>query len=581
MNWADFHFIRPLWLIALLPAVLIFVLFLKQRFSRGNWATVCDEALMPFILEDGATTKSYGMLVVLMSAVMLGIIALAGPTWERLETPTFSSDAALVIALDLSPTMNATDIKPSRLARARFKIADILRQRKDGLTALVVYSADAFTVTPLTNDTATIENQLNALESSIMPAAGKNTAAALQQSVDLLKQAGQQEGDVLLVTDAVEDDKVVDKETMATYRLSILGVGTAEGGPVKMERGGFLKDSQGNIVLPRLKTAKLSAIAQQGKGRYLGITADDADVKSLIGFFDRTTNANRELENGVTEQWNDLGAWLLLLVLPLAALSFRKGFLVLCLVVILPMPKTSYAFEWNDLWTTQNQQAQQAFSSEQYDQAAARFETPEWKAAAHYKAGNYQQAVEQLEESQTADGLYNKGNAHAKLKDYEKAIEAYESALKKNPNNDDAKHNLKLVKDAQEQQKQNKDNQDGKDEQSDEEKEDNNEESQNDNNSEGETPPENEKTGDDSNSEEKPEEAADGKDAKSDKEQEAEKQSQEESSDEENSQQAKTEPLSDEKKQAVEQWLNRIEDDPAGLLKRKFKYQYGQRRQGQ
>ena len=581
MNWADFHFIRPLWLIALLPAVLIFVLFLKQRFSRGNWATVCDEALMPFILEDGATTKSYGMLVVLMSAVMLGIIALAGPTWERLETPTFSSDAALVIALDLSPTMNATDIKPSRLARARFKIADILRQRKDGLTALVVYSADAFTVTPLTNDTATIENQLNALESSIMPAAGKNTAAALQQSVDLLKQAGQQEGDVLLVTDAVEDDKVVDKETMATYRLSILGVGTAEGGPVKMERGGFLKDSQGNIVLPRLKTAKLSAIAQQGKGRYLGITADDADVKSLIGFFDRTTNANRELENGVTEQWNDLGAWLLLLVLPLAALSFRKGFLVLCLVVILPMPKTSYAFEWNDLWATQNQQAQQAFANEQYEQAAERFETPEWKAAAHYKAGNYQQAVEQLEESQTADGLYNKGNAHAKLKDYEKAIEAYESALKKNPNNDDAKHNLKLVKDAQEQQKQNKDNQDGKDEQSDEEKEDNNEESQNDNNSEGETPPENEKTGDDSNSEEKPEEAADGKDAKSDKEQEAEKQSQEESSDEENSQQAKTEPLSDEKKQAVEQWLNRIEDDPAGLLKRKFKYQYGQRRQGQ
>ena len=192
MNWADFHFIRPLWLIALLPAVLIFVLFLKQRFSRGNWAAVCDEALMPFILEDGATTKSYGMLVVLMSAAVLGVFALAGPTWERLETPTFSSDAALVIALDLSPTMNATDIKPSRLARARFKIADILRQRKDGLTALVVYSADAFTVTPLTNDTATIENQLNALESSIMPAAGKNTVAALQQSVDLLKQAGQQ-----------------------------------------------------------------------------------------------------------------------------------------------------------------------------------------------------------------------------------------------------------------------------------------------------------------------------------------------------------------------------------------------------
>jgi Ca-activated chloride channel family protein len=580
MNWADFHFIRPLWLIALLPAAVVFVLFLKHRFNRGNWATVCDEALMPYILEEGETTKSYGMLAVLMSAAILGIVAMAGPTWERLETPTFTSDAALVIALDLSPTMNATDIKPSRLARAKFKIADILRQRKDGLTALVVYSADAFTVTPLTNDIATIENQLSALESSIMPAAGKNTVAALQQSVNLLAQAGQQEGDVLLITDAIENDDVLDKDTMASYRLSVLGVGTADGGPVKMERGGFLKDNQGNIVLARLKAAQLSAIAQQRKGRYHTMTADDRDIKSFINFFDRTTNANIEQESGVIEQWNDLGAWLLLLALPLAALSFRKGFLVLCLLVILPMPNTSYAFEWDDLWTTKNQQAQQAFAKEEFEQAAESFEAPEWKAAAQYKAGDYQQAVAQLQQSQTTDGLYNKGNAYAKLGDYEKAIEAYESALKKNPNNDDAKHNLKLVKDAQqEQQKQNNDKQEGKDQQNDEQKEDSKENSQDNDKSDGEKPPENEEAGEDSKSEGQPDPKAKEQDAEPKEPQPSEKESQDEATDEEKkAEQAKPQSLSDEKKQAAEQWLNRIEDDPAGLLKRKFKYQYGQRR---
>ena len=575
MNWHDLHFLRPYWLIALLPLVVVFVLFLKRRFGQGEWAAVCDEDLLPYILDSVAPTKTRWMLGVLMGAALLSILALTGPTWERLETPTFSNNAALVIALDLSPTMNATDIKPSRLARARFKIADILRQRKDGLTALVVYSADAFTVTPLTHDTATIENQLNALESSIMPAAGKNTVVALTQSIQLLKQAGQQQGDVLLVTDAVESSDSDEVGGIGAYKISVLGVGTSDGGPVKMEQGGFLKDNQGNILLPRLNTPSLSAIAKNGSGMYVTISADDADINQLLSFFDRAVSSQAEQDNGLVEQWNDLGAWLLLLVLPLAALSFRKGFLMLCLLVVVPMPNTSYAVEWNDLWVSKNQQAQQAFKNKQFDKAAETFESPEWKAAAQYRAGNYQQVVEELSSVESADGLYNKGNAHAKLGDYEKAIETYEQALKVNPNNEDAKHNLKLVKDAQREQQKNQEQQDGDKDESEQQGKGN---SQDESSADGEQQP-SDKGQEEDGEKGKPEEPTDEETDSGKEESAKESNSADEASDSEPVEKMIAEPLSDEKKQAAEQWLNRIEDDPAGLLKRKFRYQYRQRRE--
>ncbi|MGB2269990.1 MAG: VWA domain-containing protein, partial [Cycloclasticus pugetii] len=224
MNWADFHFIRPYFLLALIPALALMFVSVKNTLAKGEWADVCDAALLPFILEDKQSSKSYWVVGALSMAVLLSIVALAGPTWERLETPAFRNDAALVIALDLSQTMNATDIKPSRLVRARYKIADILRQRKDGLTALVVYSADAFTVTPLTSDAATIENQLNALESSLMPRQGKDTQAALTLAVNLLQQAGQKQGNIFLITDGIKQPaKTLEKE-LGDYVVSILGV---------------------------------------------------------------------------------------------------------------------------------------------------------------------------------------------------------------------------------------------------------------------------------------------------------------------------------------------------------------------
>ncbi|KAF3983350.1 MAG: VWA domain-containing protein, partial [Methylococcales symbiont of Hymedesmia sp. n. MRB-2018] len=172
MNIADFHFIRPYWLLALLPATQLFISLVNNKLNRANWSLICDPQLAPFVLQDSVVKRSILSLTAAPLATFLLIISLAGPTWERVPSPVFRNDAGLVIALDLSRSMDAADITPSRLSRARFKVADILRQRKDGQTALIVYAADVFTVTPLTEDNETIISQISALTTDIMPSQG-------------------------------------------------------------------------------------------------------------------------------------------------------------------------------------------------------------------------------------------------------------------------------------------------------------------------------------------------------------------------------------------------------------------------
>ena len=568
MNLADFHFIRPYWLLAIIPFVVMVTLMLRNKLSQGNWSAVCDAELLPFLLQEKAVNPSRWVLTTGAFAALLVIIALAGPTWQRLPSPVFRNESALVIALDLSRSMDAEDIKPSRLIRARYKIADILKQRKDGQTALLVYAGAAFTVTPLTDDTETIDSQLSALTTDIMPSEGNNTSIVLEKAVELFKQSGLQKGQILLVTDSVDSDKTLATvKALDNYTLSILGVGTTEGAPVALPEGGFLKDEQGTIVVPKLDASDLAKLAQAGKGVYQTITANDADIQTLLSAVDKPVQQEgKENKNLLLDQWEDKGPWLLLLVLPLAALSFRKGLLCIGLLLLLPLPKNSYAFEWQDLWQNKDQQAQQAYKNNQFEQAANLFKNPDWKAAAHYKAGEYDKALDSLKVNQTALSAYNQGNALAQSGQLEEAVKAYEKALTLNPDDADAKYNKALVEKELEKQKQEQKPQDKKQD----DKQQQSKEKSDPKKSEQQKADE-QKADEDKEQQKKPEE----------KKPDTEQAKQAEQKKDEGKEQPEPTPAdakpSDEQQQANEQWLKRIPDDPAGLLKRKFKYQYGQR----
>lgn len=593
MNLTEFHFIRPYWLLSILPVFTVCYLLLKNKLNRGNWSTLCDAELLPFILQEQPAQKNHWILFTGGFSSLLIIIALAGPTWERLPSPVFRNDAALVIALDLSRSMDANDIKPSRLELARYKIADILNRRKDGQTALLVYAGDAFTVTPLTTDTETIASQLSALTTEIMPVQGSNTSLALSIASQLLKNAGLQSGEILLFTDDVDLSRAKPnvKSLADRYHLSIIGVGSADGAPIKIAGGGFLKDAQGNIVVPKLNSSELSQLARAGNGLYKTISKNNSDIDAILSQIQSPSRNKSSTANDLLiDQWNEKGPWLLLLVLPLAAMQFRKGLLSLALLCLLPFPKTSYALEWNDLWETQDQQAQQDFTKTEYQQAADKFQDPQWKAAAQYKAKQYDKAIDTLKNDLSGSGQYNLGNALAQSGKLPEAIEAYKKSLQQDPANEDAKYNKEQVEKALEEQK--KKQQENNDKQDSEEKDPNKDKQEqkdgkqkpSDDNSKSE--PKQSKDGSDKNSEpeqseQEPTEESDSEKSEENKDQQQKQQDEKEQEDtkEESSSQLEKPSEYNESEQANEQWLKRIPDDPAGLLKRKFKYQYGQRGQ--
>jgi Ca-activated chloride channel homolog len=600
MSFAEFHFIRPTWLLAMFPYLVIIVFMLRNKLSRGNWSAVCDADLLPYLLQEKPRQNNRWVLTSSAIAAFLVIVALAGPSWQRIPSPVFRNESALVIALDLSRSMDAEDIKPSRLIRARYKIADILKRRKDGQTALLVYSGAAFTVTPLTDDTETIASQLTALTTDIMPSEGDNAELVLNKAVDLFKQAGLQKGQILLVTDGVDVDKTKETATaLENYSLSILGIGTTEGAPIALSSGGFLKDERGSIVIPKLNAADLAKLAQQGNGVYQSISTDDSDILALLSALEQPIKQQgKENKNLLLDQWEDKGPWLLLLVLPLVALNFRKGLLTIGLVLLLPLPKNSYAVEWQDLWQNKDQQAAQAYKNKDFDKAASLFENPDWKAAANYKAGAYDKALESLvpkPDEKNAAVLYNQGNALAKSGQLEPAIKAYEKALALNPNDDDAKYNKELVEKALEKQKQEQKKQDQQKKKDKQDKQDKSDQSDKDDQQKKDGEP-SEQSEQQKASDQKPEQSEEKKpqqqhadeqgtpdNKEPEKQPEADKAEQ---AAEAKKADAKQQPKptkelaqpTDEQQQANEQWLNRIPDDPAGLLKRKFKYQYGQQR---
>ena len=589
MNLAEFHFIRPTWLIALLPLLVLIVLMLRKKLSHGNWTNYCDAELLPYLLQEKAVNQSRWGLIAGSFASLLMIIALAGPTWQRLPAPALRNDAALVIALNLSPSMDAADIKPSRLTIARYKIADILKQRKDGQTALLVYSGDAFTVTPLTNDTNTIDSQLAALTTDIMPSEGNNTSLVLEKSAALFKQAGLQTGQILLITDSVDDNAVATIKKLDGFQLSILGVGTAGGAPIALPEGGFLKDDQGSIIVSKLDVDALSRLASAGQGVFQTISSDDSDIQKLIKEFDNHSQQQSLQRDDIKlDLWEEQGIWLLLLVLPLGALFFRKGYLCIALLLLLPLPKNSYALTWQDLWQSKDQQGQQAYQQKDYATAAEKFSNSAWKAAAQYQAGEYDKALKSYQEQakQSPDSFYNQGNTLAQAGQLKEAIAAYEKALKLNPNDADAKFNKELVEKELKKQQQDKkdDKQDKQDKQEkqnpseqkqdkgdkqDKDKQDKSEQDQQEQQSEEQETQQ---------AEQKQEKGQQQLEQQEDLKKEEEQKQPEAQKDEEkksNVQQIKPAPAKNEKQHANEQWLNRIPDDPAGLLRRKFKYQYG------
>ena len=591
----NFHFLRPWWLLAFVPFALGLWWFARRRARAGLWERICDAELMPYITEHhSGKDNRWNALVVLIGCC--AIIALAGPTWQQLPSPVFRQDSALVVVLDLSRSMNAADIKPTRLERAKFKISDLLRIRKDGQTALIVFAEQPYIVTPLTSDAKTIENQLPALTSDVMPGQGSNLLSAVEKAAELLEQAGVRGGDILILSDEAKtnlsavDNLVKDRG----IRISVIGVGTPQGAPVMGDNGSFIADEGGNVILMSLNPNALRELAAYGNGLYQTISNDDRDVERLANFIGAEAARNDETSADLfADRWREFGPWLLVACLPFAPLAFRRGFLTLLLATNLiglsPQSTAQQASaEAPAYWFSSPDQAgQKSFKQGEYHDAKKHFENNAWRAASAYRDGDYEAAVSALSEPEIPDDWYNKGNALARQGNFEDAIAAYEQTLSMAGEHEDAAHNKALLEKLLEDQQQQQQNEGDGDQSDNDGEEDSGGESQ----GESEEGSPSEQQGGDSTAES--EQMNEQQQSEEQANKNAEEQQQQEQAEEQEAKEAdageqdggkpndvvaEANPQTDaEETQATEQWLRQIPDDPGGLLRRKFEYEHQRR----
>ncbi len=463
---ADLHFLRPLWFLALIPLAALLIGLWRRRRTATVWRGLVDAHLLPHLLVGDAARPRRLPFALLTLAWLTGVTALAGPVWERLPQPVFTTGAKRVILLDLSASMNAADLAPSRLARARFAVLDLLNATREGQVALIAFGPDPYIVSPLTGDAQTIAAQVPRLTTELIPVPGpRRPERALALAGELLAQAGAGGGEVILISDGVTEsgaglgtlvNGAARTLAAAGHRLSVLGVGTTQGAPVPDASGGFSAIGNGAIALSRLDRAALATLAQVGNGRYVELDPAGRDTHTLItAGAPAPLGAMVEQQHLTADQWREEGPWLLLALLPIAALALRRGWLVpvMALALVLP-PGSGWAFGWDDLWRRPDQQAARAFAAGDATAAAERFQDPAWRAAARYRGGDYAGAVADLAGLEGAAVDYNRGNALARLGQLDQSIAAYERALEQAPDHADARANLEQVKRLRDQQQQ-------------------------------------------------------------------------------------------------------------------------------
>ena len=577
-DWSQFlqgigglHFVRPWILLALLVLPLAYWLLRFARTQRGAWARLVDPGLQRYVLTTSLEQRGHKLSALWYLLAALLILALAGPTWERLPQPVFSQQRPVVIALDLSQSMHAQDLIPSRLQVAKIKLQDLLRKRRDGQTALIAFAGDAFLVTPLTDDTRTIVSMLPSLTPRIMPVQGSRLAPALTLAGNLLDQAGGEAGEVIFITDGISDDE--DAETAARqlarkgHRVSVISVGTSQGGLIKDVRGEFLRDRRGNMVMAPVDSSELRSLSSAGGGLFYDTTLSDQNMDDMLERPLSGYAAASSDQEFTTDLWREQGPLLVLLCLPFLAFVFRRGVL-LGVVAFMIMPQSYVeAGVWDDAWSRRDQQGQAAFANEEYERAAKLFEQSQWQAAALYRAENYAESAAVLDGIDIPQANFNRGNALAKAQEFKAAIKAYERTLEQQPDHEDAQFNLDLLKQMQQQQQQSEDQQqeqqDGDQQQESDQQQDGEGESQEQQDSDQDAEAEQ------NESQDSEEQDAQEQEGQSDEEREAEQQQMQA--------QMAEQMTEEEQQQAVEQWLRRIPDDPGGLLRRKFKRQYRER----
>jgi len=443
------EWLRPGWLLLLPAGLALLWAWWRLRTGAGPWRGLVDPELLALLAGRAPARSARLALGLALALLVLGCLALAGPAWREQSAVVHRDLSARIVVLDLSPSMDAVDVAPSRLGRARAAAAALLRDAAGAQLGLVVFAADAFTVAPLMSDAEPLVHLLGGLGTQTVPRAGSRPDLGLGQAREVLARAGAVAGEVILVGDSAGDERTLEAARAlraAGFPVSVLAVGTPHGGPVRLAGGTFARTQAGETHVAKPEFAALEAVAREGGGQFrlLPLRGDTPRVARAAQIWGASSA-------GAIALRQDDGAWLALLALPFAALLFRRGWLAsLALLALALPPPEALALDWQDLWRRADQQAAAAFARTgpgAQPRLLARLgpESP-WQAMLLYRGARYDEAAARFAESDTADAHYNRGNALALGERLEEALLAYGAALERNPGMRDAITNRALVR---------------------------------------------------------------------------------------------------------------------------------------
>ena len=483
----QFHFLRPEWFIALVPLMLLVFLIRKTTAKQSGWQSVIPSHLYQYMVIGKTEMGAKPPMWMLALVWIISVIALAGPTWERLPQPVYQLKMGHVIVIDMSLSMRATDMTPDRLTRAKYKAIDLVNAIGEGEMGLVAYAGDAFVISPLTEDAGNITTLIPSLSPEIMPVPGSDPLLGIESASELLTNAGYNSGMIYWITDGIELEQQQElQEYVASipFTVNALTVGTSEGAPIRQQSGELLKDFTGSIVIPKLNEGAVKGVVKTSGGRFESFTSNDADIDALasVSLLDKSDSEENEEESNLQgDQWKEVGPYLLLILLPFAAFAFKRGVVFIVLVGLLSpsMIKNAHALQraqsseiagtsqdidapesakemankpdslswWQTPFMNDNQEALNSYQRGKYKDAVNQFNDDTWKASSLYKSGDYEGALNAFKSIPGPESLYNQGNALAKLGKLEDAIKKYDQALSEAPDFDDARTNKKIVED--------------------------------------------------------------------------------------------------------------------------------------
>lgn len=586
--WSDLHFLRPL-VLWLLPLVPVCFWLLRRLGAADGWRTLLAPHLYQR-LHTLTSSQAPGRHMLLPALLLIGILAAAGPSWQKLPQPAFQLKRATVLVVDMSMSMRATDVKPNRVTQARFKALDFARAQSEGEMALLAFAGDAYVISPLTPDHNNIALLLPDLKPEIMPAQGSDFAAALALADNILQQAGYVKGDIVFFTDGFDSRQYTalkDSVGKLRHRVSVLAFGSVEGAPIVLESGELLKDSRGAIVLPKVPLEQLKDLALSTGGVYAHSSFNDDDVQALLAMPALSLSDDATPSQMQGDQWQDGGIYLVyLLLFPALWWLRRRELLALpLLMLICPQPAPAADLSWQDLWQSRNQQAKQAYETGDYERARQTFTDPLWQGNAAYKAGDYAGAAQHFAANPGAESQFNLGNSLAMQQQFQPALEAYQRAQQQNPALPGLAQNVELIKKMLEQQKQQQ-QQSGDSQQSDEKQQDQEQQdaqqskdSQQSQQS-GDSQDQQSQDGTENTAEQQPEAAE--QPAEERKQQQVQPGEEQAKPDEQPQQQAVKEAwpnATPEQSQQLENLLRKVQDDPSLLLKNKMLLEYQKRQQ--